>query len=122
MSTSRRPHLPHRGLRSRQRARSWWPMTETLAGKWVWVWNWRRCDGGDPAKIAAALKGEGRAAGGWASLYGRDPAGEARLIGETARTGADLFVLDVEAQFEGQPEAAEGLCHRVREAVGGAPP
>src|SRR3972149_2459424 len=59
MSTSRRPHLPHRGLRSRQRARSWWPMTETLAGKWVWVWNWRRCDGGDPAKVAARLRTAG---------------------------------------------------------------
>src|SRR3989304_5014097 len=150
----KRPALPHRGLSSRRRARSWWPMTEALAGKWVWVWNWRRCDGGDPAKGAArlrtaggrgaplhgpegprralparprrgaapALRAGGRAAGGWASLYGRAPAGEARLIGETARTGADLFVLDVEAEFEGQPQAAEGLCHRVREAVGGAPP
>jgi len=126
-------------------------MTEALAGKWVWVWNWRRCDGGDPAKvaarlrkagcrgalikahdgprwfdqgrpwreIAAALKAEGLAAGGWAYLYGRDPAGEARLAGETVSYGgADLFVLDVEAEFEGQPEAAEELCQRVREQVG----
>ena len=129
-------------------------MTETLAGKWVWVWNWRRCDGGDPAKIAdrlrtagcrgalvkahdgprwfdqgrpwreiaAALKAEGMAAGGWAYLYGRDPAGEARLVSETVSYGdSDLFVLDVEAEFEGQPSptgGAEELCHRVREQVG----
>ena len=126
-------------------------MTESLAGKWVWVWNWRRCDGGDPAKvaarlrtagcrgalikahdgprwfdqgrpwreIAAALKAEGLAIGGWAYLYGRDPAGEARLVGETVSYGAaDLFVLDVEAEFEGQPQAAEELCRRVREQVG----
>src|SRR3990172_6450469 len=129
-------------------------MTEALAGKWVWVWNWRRCDGGDPAKvaarlraagcrgalikahdgtrwfdqghpwreIAAALKTEGLAVGGWAYLYGRDPAGEARLVGETVSYGdADLFVLDVEAEFEGQPAAiggAEELCRRVREQVG----
>jgi len=123
---------------------------QTLSGKWVWVWNWRRCDGGDPAKvaarlraagcrgalvkahdgprwfdqgrpwreIAAALKSEGLAAGAWAYVYGRDPGGEARLAGETARAGADLFVLDVEAEFEGQPRAAEELCRRVREAVG----
>ncbi|MDO8612647.1 MAG: LysM domain-containing protein [Dehalococcoidia bacterium] len=130
-------------------------MTEALAGKWVWVWNWRRCDGGDPAKvaarlrtagcrgalikahdgprwfdqgrpwreIAAALKAEGLAAGGWAYLYGRDPAGEARLVGETVSYGgADLFVLDVEAEFEGQPQAAEELCRRVREQVGPAYP
>jgi LysM repeat protein len=126
-------------------------MTEALAGKWVWVWNWRRCDGGDPAKvaarlraagcrgalikahdgprwfdqgrpwreIAAALKAEGLAIGGWAYLYGRDPAGEARLVGETVSYGgADLFVLDVEAEFEGQPQAAEELCSRAREQVG----
>jgi hypothetical protein len=126
-------------------------MTEALAGKWVWVWNWRRCDGGDPAKvaarlrtagcrgalikahdgprwfdqgrpwrdIAAALKAEGLAAGAWAYLYGRDPAGEARLAGETVSYGdADLFILDVEAEFEGQPEAAEELCRPIREQVG----
>src|SRR3989337_462090 len=149
--TSQRAILPHRGLSSRRRARSWLPMTEALAGKWVWVWNWRRCDGGDPAKvaarlrtagchgalikahdgphwfdqgppwreIAAALKAEGLAIGGWAYLYGRDPAGEARLVGETVSYGgADLIVLDVEAEFEGQPQAAQGLCRRVREAVG----
>jgi len=126
-------------------------MTEALAGKWVWVWNWRRCDGGDPAKvaarlrtagcrgalikahdgprwfdqgrpwreIAAALRAEGLAIGGWAYLYGRDPAAEARLVAETVSYGAaDLFVLDVEAEFEGQPQAAEELCRRVRERVG----
>src|SRR5574341_2152667 len=30
-----------------------------LAGKWVWVWNWRRCDGGDEAAVAARLKAAG---------------------------------------------------------------
>lgn len=30
-----------------------------LSGKWVWVWNWRRCDGGDPQRIADRLKGSG---------------------------------------------------------------
>ena len=125
---------------------------QALSGKWVWIWNWRRCDGGDPAKIAArlrdagcrgvlvkahdgprwfdqgrpwreiaaALRAEGVAVGGWAYLYGRDPAGEARLVGETVSYGrADLFVLDVEAEFEGRPQAAEELCRRVREGVGG---
>jgi hypothetical protein len=27
----------------------------TLGGKWVWVWNVRRCDGGDAARMAARL-------------------------------------------------------------------
>lgn len=30
-----------------------------LAGKWVWVWNWRRCDGGDPDLVARRLRGAG---------------------------------------------------------------
>ncbi len=126
-------------------------MTVALSGKWVWIWNWRRCDGGDPAKvaarlrdagcrgvlvkahdgprwfdqgrpwreIAAALRAQGIAVGGWAYLYGRDPAGEARLVGETVSYGrADLFVLDLEAEFEGRSEAAGELCRRIRESVG----
>ncbi len=34
-------------------------MPTSLAGKWVWIWNWRRCDGGDPARVAARLKAAG---------------------------------------------------------------
>ena len=30
-----------------------------LEGKWVWIWNWRRCDGGDVARVAARLKAAG---------------------------------------------------------------
>jgi len=30
-----------------------------LAGKWVWIWNWRRCEGGDAAAVAARLKAAG---------------------------------------------------------------
>jgi LysM repeat protein len=30
-----------------------------LAGKWAWVWNWRRCDGGDPQRVADRLKSAG---------------------------------------------------------------
>src|SRR3972149_5261242 len=81
-------------------------MTAALSGKWVWIWNCSRCDGGDPAKVGARLRGAG-------------PAGGAPLVGETFSSGqADLFVLDVEAEFEGRPEAAEELGRRAREAVG----
>jgi LysM repeat protein len=34
-------------------------MVETLAGRWIWCWNWRRCDGGDPAAVANRLKSAG---------------------------------------------------------------
>jgi len=30
-----------------------------LEGKWVWVWNWRGCDGGDAARVAGRLKAAG---------------------------------------------------------------
>ena len=32
---------------------------KTLSGKWIWLWNWRRCDGGDPARVAERLKAAG---------------------------------------------------------------
>ncbi len=31
----------------------------TLGGKWAWVWNARRCEGGDTARISARLKSAG---------------------------------------------------------------
>jgi len=30
-----------------------------LAGKWVWIWNWQRCEGGDAARVAARLRAAG---------------------------------------------------------------
>lgn len=126
-------------------------MSGALAGKWVWVWNWRRCDGGDPQRVADRLKGagcrgalvkafdgpywfdqglpfrdvsrrlkaRGVSVGGWGYLYGRDPAGEARRAIETAEHGeADLLMLDVESEFKGNPDAAEEVCQRIREALG----
>jgi len=123
----------------------------TLEGKWVWIWNWRRCEGGDSARVAAclgragcrgalvkaydgphwfdqgapwreiarALKAQGLAVGGWGYHYGQDIAGEAERAIETVGYGeADLLVLDVEAEFEGRPQAAEELAERIRGIVG----
>ena len=30
-----------------------------LAGKWVWLWNWRRCDGGDSTRVFQRLRAAG---------------------------------------------------------------
>src|SRR5439155_1260311 len=30
-----------------------------LAGKWVWIWNWQTCEGGDALRIAARLRAAG---------------------------------------------------------------
>ena len=130
-------------------------MAATLSGKWVWLWNWRRCAGGDAAavaerlrsagcrgavlkahdgphwfdqgapwrEIARTLKAAGIAAGGWGYFYGNDIAGEAQRAIETIRYGeADLFVLDVESEFEGQPQRADELCRRIREEIGASCP
>src|SRR2546428_5243317 len=122
-----------------------------LEGKWVWLWNWRRCDGGDTVAVAArlksagcrgaivkafegprwfdqgvawrdigaALKGHGLSVGGWGYCYGEDAAGEARRAIEPAQYGdANLLVLDVESEVKGPPEAAEEVCHHIRDALG----
>ncbi len=34
-------------------------MVRSLAGNWMWIWNWRRCDGGDPDRVAERLKATG---------------------------------------------------------------
>ena len=34
-------------------------MSTTLSGKWVWAWNWRRCDDGDPDRAASRLAAAG---------------------------------------------------------------
>ena len=125
-----------------------------LAGKWVWIWNWQTCEGGDALRIAARLraagcsgalvkafdgprwfdqggpwreiagelKANGVRAGGWGYCYGNDPASEAQRAIETARYGqADLLVLDVEAEFKGNPRAADALCRHRRICSPGAP-
>ena len=117
----------------------------------MWLWNWRRCDDGDPVRvaarlrsagfagallkafdgprwfdqgrawrdIAAELKENGAAVGGWGYCYGNDPAGEAQRAIETAQYGqADLLVLDVEAEYKDRPQAADELCRRIRDALG----
>ena len=74
-------------------------------------------------EIARALKAHGIAAGGWGYFYGNDLAGEAQRAIETIRYGeADLFVLDVESEFEGQPQRADELCRRIREEIGASCP
>lgn len=149
-----------------------------LRGKWVWVWNWRRCLGGDPQAVARrlrrsgcsgvfvksddgghefgqadergrrpvweivrALQEEGLRAGCWGYVYGCDAptviygdlkytvaeeaASAIRFISErpdASYRGPDLYVVDVEAEYEvhaADPFANAG-CYMsaVRSAVG----
>ena len=32
------------------------PYEAVLHGKWLWIWNWRRCLDGDPLAVARRLK------------------------------------------------------------------
>jgi hypothetical protein len=144
-----------------------------FSGKWLWVWNWRRCLGGDPVRVARrlrqagcagalvksddgghpfdqgqpvweivrALHQEGLRAGCWGYVYGCDrptviygdlkytgteeAAMAARFIGERpspSYRGPDVYVLDVEAEYERQPAdpfaTAERYLQAVQTAVG----
>jgi hypothetical protein len=144
-----------------------------LSGKWVWIWNWRRCLGGDPSAVARRLKNagcrgafvksddgghpfdqgrpvweivhalqqEGLRAGCWGYVYGCDTptiiygdlkytaAEEAamavRFISERPHPsyrGPDVYVIDVESEYERQPSdpavTAERYLRTIRDAVG----
>jgi hypothetical protein len=149
-----------------------------LRGKWILVWNWRRCLDGDPHAVARrlreagctgafvksddgghpfaqadasgprpvweivhALQGEGLRAGCWGYVYGCDrptviygdlkytAAEEAavavRFIGERPHPsyrGPDLYVIDVETEYEIYPAdplaSAERYMSALREGVG----
>ncbi len=144
-----------------------------LSGKWVWVWNWRRCLNGDAVAVARRLKdagcrgaivksddgghafeqgrpvseivqslqSEGLMAGLWGYVYGCDSptviygdlkrtasdeaAVAARFITERPNAtcrGPDLYVIDVEAEYEYQPAdpaaTAERYLSQLRGAVG----
>jgi hypothetical protein len=70
-------------------------------------------------EICRALRAHGLLVGGWGYHYGQDVEGEARRAVETASYGeADLLVLDVEAEFEGRPDAAASLVMRLRQELG----
>lgn len=148
-------------------------MSAVFSGKWVWIWNWRRCLGGDPARVARrlhqagcagvlvksddgghpfdqgqpvweivhALQQEGLRAGCWGFVYGCDrptviygdlkytwaeeAAMAARFIGERpspSYRGPDVYVVDIEGEYERQPADpfanAERYLQAVRSAVG----
>jgi hypothetical protein len=148
-------------------------VASVLSGKWVWVWNWRRCLGGDPSRVARrlhdagcagaivksddgghsfdqgrpvweivdALQREGLRAGCWGYVYGCDSptvvygdlkhnwteeaAMAVRFITERpspSYRGPDLYVVDVEGEYERRPADpfanAERYLQDVRAAVG----
>ena len=57
-------------------------MVSVFSGKWIWVWNWRRCLGGDPARVAHRLRQAGCAGALIKSDDGGHPFDQGRPVWE----------------------------------------
>jgi putative peptidoglycan binding protein len=121
---------------------------EAFADDGMWIWQLEKVQGGDPDAIVAAARaggidtvyvksGDGAnlwrqfspelvsrlKAGGlrvcaWQYVYGSDPEAEAAASAATVQRGADCFVIDAEAEYEGRYAAAQRYMRALRAAVG----
>ncbi len=55
---------------------------------------------------------------GWQYVYGDNPVGEAKVSAVAKRRGADCFVIDAEAEYEGEYAAADRYIRKLRGLVG----
>lgn len=55
---------------------------------------------------------------GWHYVYGRNPIGEAKVSAVAKRRGADCFVIDAEAEYEGNYSGADRYVRKLRQLVG----
>jgi hypothetical protein len=55
---------------------------------------------------------------GWQYVYGRNPIGEAKVSAVAKRRGADCFVIDAEAEYEGNYSGADLYIRKLRQLVG----
>jgi hypothetical protein len=55
---------------------------------------------------------------GWQYVYGKRPRAEARVSAAAKRRGADCFVIDAEAEYEGKYAAADWYVRELRRLVG----
>ena len=123
-----------------------------LRGTGMWIWQVPRSNGGSPAAIAArarangintviikaahgdrywgqfsrpfvdALKARGLRVCAYGRLIGKRPAQEAAQAARAARTGAECFVIDAEAEYSGKFRQARTYITALRRAVGPAYP
>lgn len=59
---------------------------------------------------------------GWHYVYGRRPGAEARLSANAIKDGADCFIIDAEAEYEGRYAAADEYMTKLRALVGDQAP
>lgn len=55
---------------------------------------------------------------GWQYVYGREPAREAKVSAVAKKRGADCFVIDAEAEYEGNYSGADKYIRKLRGLVG----
>jgi hypothetical protein len=117
-------------------------------GRGMWIWYASRSEGGNPTAIAKHAKANGiktvfvKSGDGtrywsqfsrrlvyfihrngvrvcaWQYVYGNSPLAEARIAAQAVRDGADCFVIDAEAEYEGRYAAAQLYVDALRSAVG----
>jgi hypothetical protein len=66
----------------------------------------------------SALKAGGLKVCAWQYVYGDHPKDEAKVAAKAIRDGADCFVIDAEAQYEGKYSSARTYMKRLRKAAG----
>ena len=123
-----------------------------FAGQGMWIWQLPRSEGGSvPAIVAraraahvgtvfvkaadgtnlwaqfspalvASLKAAGLRVCAWQYTYGSNPAGEAATAAQAIARGADCFVIDAEAEYEGHYAHAQQYVRALRARVGSAYP
>src|SRR5262249_57781408 len=69
-------------------------------------------------RLVAALHAQRLHVCAWQYVYGSHPVGEAAAAVHAVREGAECFVIDAEAEYEGRYAAAQVYLHRLRAAVG----
>jgi putative peptidoglycan binding protein len=68
--------------------------------------------------VVSAFKDAGLKVCGWQYVYGNSPIGEANVSATAKRKGADCFVIDAEAEYEGKYVSADLYVRRLRALVG----
>lgn len=124
------------------------PAPSPFDGDGMWIWIVSKASGGSPAAIAAkakasgietvfvksgdagnywgqfnptfvnALKQRGLKVCAWHYVYGSRPSAEAAVSARAAKNGADCFVIDAEAEYEGRYAAARTYMRKLRASVG----
>lgn len=68
--------------------------------------------------VVRRLQNAGLKVCGWQYTYGRRPLAEARVAATAKRRGADCFVINAEAEYEGKYAAADWYIRELRRLVG----